>query len=169
MAQNEEIIDQEEDYLDDDDTMRDRYLTFRLGEEEYAVEIQYVTEIIGMQKVTQVPNVKDYIKGIINLRGIIYPVVEVRKRFMMDIVDYDERTCIIVVKVNNTGIGLIVDEVSEVMEIHAENISPAPQTYKGSQSRFIQGLGKAGDKVKIVLDINKLLYDELKAKETDID
>lgn len=166
MSVAEEIIENEDIYLDEDEnTLQDRYLTFKLGTEQYAFEIKYVTEIIGIQKITEVPNIKEYIKGIINLRGIIYPVVEVRKRFNMPEIEYDDRTCIIVVTLNNTGIGLIVDEVAEVLTILPKQISPPPQTNKGSQSRFINGIGKIGDQVKIMLDIHKLLYDELKQEK----
>ncbi len=147
-------------YEDEEDTLRDRYLTFVLGSEHYAFEIKYVTEIIGIQKVTEVPNIKEYIKGIINLRGIIVPIVDVRKRFGMEQIEYDDRACIIVVTINNTNIGLIVDEVAEVLSIPEDSISPAPLTNKGSKSRFILGMGKVDMNVKIVLDINKLLYDE---------
>lgn len=166
MDPNQEIIEQE-NMMDGEDTLRDRYLTFRLAGQEYAFEIKYVTEIIGIQKITEVPNILSYIVGIINLRGIIYPIVSVRKRFGLDVVDYTDRTCIIIVRVNNDGVGLIVDEVSEVMNIKENQISPPPQTNKGSQSRFISGIGKIGEHVKIILDINKLLYDEKRDKESE--
>ena len=160
MMQTDDLLEIDDIGTDDsDNTMLDRYLTFNLGSEQYAFEIKYVTEIIGIQNITPVPNIKSYIKGIINLRGIIYPVVCVRSRFNLSTIPYDDRTCIIVVNVNQNGIGLIVDEVAEVVKIEPETISPPPQTNKGSQSRYIKGIGKIGDKVDIILDINKLLYD----------
>jgi purine-binding chemotaxis protein CheW len=146
-------------YDEDEDTQADRYLAFKITTETYAVEIKYVIEIVGIQKITEVPNIKPFIKGIINLRGNIIPVVDVRKRFGLAIIDYNDRTCIIVVSINNTSVGLIVDEVQEVLNIPEEQISQPPQTNKGSQSRFIQGIGKIGDQVKILLNINSLLYD----------
>lgn len=161
MTQTDELLDIDDIGTDDsENTMLDRYLTFKLGLEQYAFEIQYVTEIIGIQNITPVPNIKQYVKGIINLRGIIYPVVCVRNRFHLPEVPYNDRTCIIVVNVNENGIGLIVDEVAEVLKILPNQISAPPQTNKGSQSRFIKGIGKLGDQIKIVLDINKLLYDD---------
>ncbi len=161
MTQNDELIDVDDFGTEDsENTMLDRYLTFKLGTEQYAFEIKYVTEIIGIQKITPVPNIKDYIKGIINLRGIIYPVVCVRNRFNLPVVPYNDRTCIVVVNVKENGIGLIVDEVSEVLKILPEQISTPPQTNKGSQSRFISGIGKLANNIVIILDINKLLHDD---------
>ncbi len=153
---------------EDEDTLKDRYLTFYIGGESYAIEIEYVREIIGIQKITSIPNIKSFIKGIINLRGIIIPVVEVRLRFGMKEIDYNDRTCIIVVHVNNTQIGLIVDEVSEVMKIEEDMVFPPPQTGKGSKSRFIKSLGRIDEDVKIMLDLIKLLYDT-KDSDTETD
>lgn len=161
MIQSDDLYDVEELGVeaDSENTLQDRYLTFKIGDEQYAFEIEYVTEIIGIQNITPVPNIKPFIKGIINLRGIIYPVVCVRKRFNIPEVPYNDRTCIIIVNVNQSGIGLIVDEVAEVIKILPEQISPPPQTNKGSHSKFIKGMGRVGDKLKIILDIHKLLYD----------
>jgi purine-binding chemotaxis protein CheW len=145
--------------IEDEDTLKDRYLTFYLGNEVYAFEIKYVTEIIGIQKITEVPNIKEHILGIINLRGIIVPVVDVRKRFSMPAIEYTERTCIIVVKVNNTEIGLLVDEVSEVMVIKSNIITTGPKTNKKTQSKFLEGMAKINNEVKLILNMKKLLYD----------
>jgi purine-binding chemotaxis protein CheW len=156
---NERDIDND-DLLDDEDTQKDRYLTFRLAEEEYAVEIRFVTEIIGIQRITEVPDVDAFIKGVINLRGKIIPVIDVRLRFHLEPKVYGDRTCIIVVDMNGTSVGLIVDEVSEVLLIPEANVSEPPKTTKGSQSRYIQGIGRVGENVKIILHINRLLSDE---------
>lgn len=145
--------------FDDEDTLKDRYLTFKIGKESYAFAIKYVTEIIGIQKITKVPNIKKHIKGIINLRGIILPVVEVRTRFNIPEIEYTDRTCIIHVNVEGVSVGLIVDEVSEVLNIPQDSIAPPPLTNKGSNSRFIYGVGKTDKSVKMILDIHKLLYD----------
>ena len=145
--------------IEDEDTLKDRYLTFHIGKEIYAFEIKYVTEIIGIQKITKVPNIKDYIIGIINLRGIIVPVVDVRKRFSMPEIEYTERSCIIVVKVNNSEIGLLVDEVSEVIVIKSNIISAGPKTNKKTQSKFLEGMATINNEVKLILNMNKLLYD----------
>lgn len=159
MAEIEENIDLLEDYLDDD-TQKDRFLSFKIANEDYGIEIKYIIEIIGIQKITKVPNISEYIKGIINLRGNIIPVVDVRTRFGLKEIEYNDRTCIIVVRLSNTSIGLIVDEVQEVVNITEENIAPPPATNKGSHSKFIQGIGKVGKNVKILLSINRLLYED---------
>jgi purine-binding chemotaxis protein CheW len=146
--------------LGDEDTQKDRFLTFKIGSEDYAIPIEFIIEIIGIMKITGIPNVRDYIKGIINLRGMIIPVINVRKRFNLPEAEYDERTCIVVIKHNNVTIGLIVDEVLEVLNIGAENIGPPPETNKGTGSQFIEGIGKVENEIKVVLGLQRLLYDE---------
>lgn len=169
MANPDELDEINEMLLEEDeDTQKDKYLTFHIDNEEHAIEIKYVNEIISIQKITAVPNVKKFIKGIINLRGNIIPVVGVRKRFNLEEIDFDEKTCIIVTNHNENAVGLIVDEVAEVLSIPEDAVAPAPQTKKGSHSRFIQGIGKVGDEVKIILNIEKLLYDT-DEKKVDID
>jgi len=145
---------------EDDETLLNRYLTFNIGDEIYGFEIMYVTEIIGMQKITKVPNIAEYVEGIINLRGIIYPVVEIRNRFGIEEVSYTEKTCIILVRVRNMGVGLIVDNVAEVMRIEPINIFPPPQTSKGSKSKYISSIAKLDQDVKILLDLEKLLFED---------
>ena len=142
------------------DTQKDKYLTFHLAGEDYAIEIKFVTEIVGMQDITEVPDLANYIRGVINLRGKVIPVIDVRLRFLMSPREYDSRTCIIIIHLQNTSVGLIVDEVSEVINIPAEQIDDPPRTMKGTKSRFIQGFGKVGNKVKMVLNIDKFLNDE---------
>ena len=153
--------DMDDDYLDleDEDTQKDKFLTFHLASEDYAVEIKYVTEIIGIQKITEVPEMPVYVKGVINLRGKVIPVIDVRLRFKLPPKEYGDRTCIVVVDIVGNAIGLIVDEVSEVLNIPENQVDPPPKTGKGSQSRYIQGIGKIGDTVKIVLNVEKLLND----------
>jgi len=149
-----------EDEDENEDTQEDKFLTFVLADEEYGIEIRYVTEIIGMQKITEVPDVPSYIRGVINLRGKVIPVMDVRLRFGLPERPYDERTCIVVINVAEQAVGLIVDRVSEVLDIPKSEIEPPPQVKKGSGSRFIEGLGKVGDTVKILLNAEKLLFDE---------
>jgi len=161
MADIDDDIMNEEYMLEDEvDAQQDKYLTFKIADEFYGIEIKHVIEIVGVQKITPVPNIKHYINGIINLRGNITPVLEVRKRFGLETIPYTERTCFIVVNVSNSSVGLIVDQVSEVINIPEAQISQPPQTNKGSHSRFIQGIGKIGSQIKILLNINKLLFDE---------
>lgn len=160
MSANEEKIVLEEELLDDEeDTQKDKYLTFQLAGEVYGIEIYFVTEIIGIQKITEVPDTPGFMKGIINLRGKVIPLIDVRSRFNLEEIEYGDRTCIIVVNVNDMPIGLIVDEVSEVLDITGVNIDPPPRTGKGTKSKYIKGIGKVGDNVKIILDIEKLLND----------
>ena len=135
----------EADATRDEDTMENKFLTFHLGQEDYGLEIRHVTEIIGVQKITDVPDMPDYIKGVINLRGKVIPVMDVRARFKLPARAYDDRTCIIVVQYNGTA---------------RDQIEPPPRTSRGKSSRFFSGMGKMGDEVKILLDVERLLYDE---------
>ena len=143
-----------------EDTLRGKYLTFAIGKESYGIEIRYVTEIIGMQPITEVPEVPQYVKGIINLRGKIIPVIDVRLKFRKEPIEYDDRTCIIVIALENITVGLIVDNVAEVMTIGEDNIVPPPDGRTGFQNRYIQGIGKAGDSVVLLLECQLLLSDD---------
>ena len=161
---------QDHDFLDDDmfdddeDTLKDRFLTFRIGQEDFGIEICHVTEIVNIPHITEVPDMPDFVKGVINLRGQVIPVMDVRTRFRLPPQAYNERTCVIVVSMNETQVGLIVDTVSEVLDIPAENISPPPAIARGGKGRYIQGMGRLENNVKILLDVNKLLFDEELAK-----
>ena len=157
---NSDLMDEELDDEETEDMQEDKYLTFHLHNEEYGIEIKHVTEIIGIQNITAVPDMPHYIKGVINLRGKVIPVMDVRIRFLMPELQYNDRTCIIVINVNGQLIGLIVDYVSEVLDIPKTNVEPPPKINKGTGSKFIQGMGKVGDKVKILLNADKLLYEE---------
>ena len=147
----EEMINQGED------TQKGKFLTFALGKEVYGIEISYVTEIIGIQPITQIPEVPDFVKGIVNLRGKIIPVIDVRLKFKKDAVEYNDRTCIIVVDIQNVSIGLIVDNVAEVLSIADEGIVPPPDSKTGFHNRYIKGVGKVGNDVKLILDCEMLL------------
>lgn len=150
-------------FLEEDeteDTQEGKFLTFILGEEEYGIEIRHVTEIIGIQNITEVPDMPAHVKGVINLRGKVIPVMDVRLRFGMPERPYDDRTCIVVINIDGQAVGLIVDRVSEVLNIPKDHIEPPPAVKKGEESRFVQGMGKVGEEVKILLDARKLLYDE---------
>ncbi len=140
-----------------EDTQKGKFLTFSLGKEVYAIEIRYVTEIIGIQPITEVPELLPYVKGIINLRGRIIPVLDVRIRFRKAPVDYNDRTCIIVIEVRDNYMGLIVDNVSEVLSIAEEETVPPPEM---AENKFIQAIGKVGSEVKLILDCDKLMNEE---------
>lgn len=150
-----EIIMQELEEFEED-TQKGKFLTFVTGSEAYGIEIKYVTEIIGIQPITEVPEVPEYIRGIINLRGKIIPVMDVRLRFKKPFKEYAERTCVIVIDVEDISIGLIVDSVAEVITIPDLDIVAPPEVSKGT-NKFIKGIGKVGNEVKLLLDCNKLL------------
>ncbi len=143
-----------------EDTQKGKYLTFVVEDEVYGIEIRYVTEIIGIQPITKVPESSDYIRGIINLRGKIIPVMDVRLKFRKPGIAYNDRTCIIVVDIGTIGIGLIVDNVAEVLDIPDEQIVPPPDSKSGFNSRYIMGIGKVGNDIKLILDCRKLVTSE---------
>ena len=132
------------------------YLTFKLSDEEYGVEILKVREINGVMDITAVPRMPVYMKGVINLRGSVIPVVDLRLKFGFEEIGHTEQTCIIVVDVGRE-IGIIVDTVSEVLDIKAADIEPPPSMGGSVDTSFILGMGKVGDKVKILLDIDQVL------------
>lgn len=144
----------------EEDTQAGKFLTFSLDGETFGIEIRYVTEIIGIQAITVIPEVPDYIKGIINLRGKVIPVIDVRLKFGKEEIEYNERTCIIVIDINEISVGLIVDFVDEVLNISDENIADAPKSKTGFTNKYIKGIGKVDDKVQLLLDCEKLLKDE---------
>lgn len=144
----------------EEDTQKGRFLIFSLGQEDYGIEIKYVMEIIRLQSITQVPELPDYVKGVINLRGKIIPVMDVRLRFQKEEQEYDNRTCIIIVDIQETSLGLVVDRVSEVLTIPEEQIASPPQVTKGFHHKYIKGVGKVGSQIKLLIDSDKLLDEE---------
>jgi purine-binding chemotaxis protein CheW len=141
-----------------------KYLTFVLAGEEYGIGILKVKEIIGIMAITTVPQTPAYMKGVINLRGKVIPVVDLRLKFGMEAMDYTERTCIIVVEIANSGqkvmIGILVDSVSEVLNIKGGDIEDTPNFGSRLSTDYILGMAKTGGKVKILLDIDKVLSAE---------
>ncbi len=143
-----------------------KFLTFVLSDEEYGIEILKVREIIGLMDITTVPQTPDYMKGVINLRGKVIPVIDLRMKFLMPEEEHTQETCVIVVEVNSTSIGIIVDSVSEVADINGGEIEDAPKFGQGIDTSFIMGLGKVKDKIIIMLDIDAVLStDELEMVE----
>ena len=144
------------------DTQKGKYVTFKSGNEYFGLKIEYVSEIIGVQEITEIPESEDYIKGLINLRGKIIPVIDVRIRFKQEPFEYTDRTCIIVIEFNNLVVGLIVEKIAEVVEIQEENILPSPSIGRAdkSQNKYVYAIGKVGDDVKLLLDPDRLLNDE---------
>ena len=143
-----------------EDTQKGKFLTFSVGKEAYGIEIKFVTEIIGIQDITEVPELPNYVKGIINLRGKIIPVIDVRLRFKKQSKEYNDRTCIVVIDIKEISVGLIVDNVAEVINIDESNIVPPPDIKTGFHNRYVRGIGKVGNEVKLLLDCDKLLNDE---------
>ncbi len=141
-----------------------KYLTFSLAGEEYGIGILKIREIIGMMPVTTMPRTPDFVKGVINLRGKVIPIVDLRLRFNMDSMDYTERTCIIVVEITGENgtvqIGIVVDSVSEVLNVRGEDIEETPTFGTQLDTRFIQGMAKINDGVKILLDIDRIFGSE---------
>lgn len=144
------------------DEQKGKYMTFKSGNEYFGLKIQYVSEIIQFQTITAIPETEDYIKGLINLRGKVIPVIDVRLRFKQDAFQYDDRTCIIVINVKSMLVGLIVEKIAEVVEIKEENILPPPTIgrVEKAHNKYVYGIGKVGDSVKLLLDPDKLLNDE---------
>jgi purine-binding chemotaxis protein CheW len=146
-----------EEALKTEDTLQGRFLTFTLGQEIYGIAIKYVVEIIGIQSITVVPEVPHYIKGIINLRGKIIPVIDVRLKFGKEPTEYNDRTCVIVIEIGEVSVGLIVDNVDEVLTIEEHDIAAPPANRTGFENRYIMGIGKIGNRVQLLLDCEKLL------------
>ncbi len=138
-----------------------KYITFRLGSEEFAIQVLQVREIVGIQEITAVPQTPHGVKGVINLRGKVIPVVDLRLRFGLEELEYSQRTCIIVVQIDGAGgrvlVGVIVDAVSEVLNLQATDIEDTPDFGTGVALPYLLGMAKVKGKVKILLDINAAL------------
>ncbi|MGL1862512.1 MAG: chemotaxis protein CheW [Pseudodesulfovibrio sp.] len=157
-----------EDIVDIDDVETDQELiqlvTFSIGEEEFGVNILQVQEIIRTMEITNVPRAPEFVEGVINLRGKVIPIVDMRSRFGLDAKGHDKYTRIIVVEFNNIIVGFVVDSVSEVLRIPANAVQPPPPVVAGMDSDYIDGVGKLDDRLLILLDLNSLLNtDEMEA------
>lgn len=138
-----------------------KVMTFHIGDQIYGIEIQNVLEIIEMQHITKIPHVPTYIKGIINVRSKVVPIVDIRTRFGKPEIPYTSRTCIIIVTVDDDSVGIIVDKVADVEDIHSGDISATPEARNVNTQSFIQYMIRSGDIVKLILDVDKLLGDEV--------
>ncbi len=139
------------------DSIDNMYLTFQVEDETYAVNIACVTEIVGMQRISEIPDVPVYIKGAMNLRGKVIPVMDQRLRFGLPARAYDERTTIIVLDLEGVPTGLVVDHVTDVLTIPPANIEPPPHWLGKGQQGVVRGLGKLNDGVSIILDVPQLV------------
>ncbi|TDU25938.1 CheW protein [Panacagrimonas perspica] len=137
--------------------MPNEFLTFALGAEEYGVDILKVQEIRGYDTVTRIPDAPDFIKGVINLRGTIVPVVDMRLKFKLGKADYNEFTVMIILNIAHRVVGMVVDGVSDVMQLSAEQIRPAPEFGGAVNTRFITGIGALDKRMLILVDIEKLM------------
>lgn len=144
----------------DEDTLKDKYLTFYTDNQLYGIPISDVVQIVGMQEITQVPEFPSYAKGIINLRGIIIPIIDVRLRLKKEEIGYNERTCIIVTNIKGSHLGFIVDSVNEVTNVYKENISSPPQMGTDYVNTYITGIAKLNEKIVLIIDLKKVLNDK---------
>lgn len=150
-----------ENYSDsNEETMSGRFLTFQVGKETYGIKIRYVIDIVGLQPLTVVPEMPDYMKGIINLRGKIIPIMDVRLRFRMSQNEYDDRTCIIVIDMNGVSIGIVIDSVCEVLTINDEDIMKKPGLITNDGCDYISNIGSVDNKIILLIDCGKLLSDK---------
>ncbi len=145
-------------------TREGKYLTFRLGDEEFGIAILKVREIIGMMSFTPIPRTPDFVKGVINLRGKVIPVIDLRLKFGMESIPYDDRTCIVVVEVGfgegATSIGIVVDGVDEVANVKSEEVEATPSFGVSLDTAYILGMAKSGEKVRILLEIDRVLGED---------
>lgn len=143
---------------------KDKFLSFMLYNEEYCIEILKVKEILGMMDITMVPQTPDYLRGVINLRGLIVPITDLRRKFNFPDLEYSERTCIVVVEIDNNGevmlLGVTVDAINEVIGITKDNISKVPYINAKIKADYIMGITEVDNSVKILLDIDKVLSDD---------
>ncbi len=147
-----------------EETRAGKYLTFKLADEDYGISLLKVREIIGMMPITSVPRTPEFIKGVINLRGKVIPVTDLRLRFDMPEIDYTDRTCIIVVEVEGESatvqMGIVVDAVTEVLPVKDEEIEPAPEFGAKVDTHYILGMANMDGTVKILLEIDRVMTAE---------
>lgn len=151
-------MDMDRSKRQDDELMQ--LVTFSIGEEEFGVDILKVQEIIRTMEITKVPRAQDFVEGVINLRGKVIPIIDLRRRFGLDSKAHDKHTRIIVIEINNMIVGFVVDSVSEVLRIPASTVEPPPPVVAGLESEYISGVGKLHDRLLILLDLDKLLSGE---------
>ena len=144
-------------------------VTFRLGSGEYAIDIMQAKEIIKMEKITLIPNAPDFVEGVINLRGNIIPIIDLKKRFNLEETEGDKNTGIIIVKIEDVDMGIIIDSISKVVSIANSDIQPPPPMLSGIGQKYIKGVGKLEDKLLVVLDLEKLFTTDEEDEETTAD
>ncbi|AJW47107.1 Chemotaxis signal transduction protein CheW [Ralstonia mannitolilytica] len=140
-----------------EDTGGEEYLAFTLGREEYGIDILKVQEIRGYETVTRIANAPDFIKGVINLRGIIVPIVDLRIKFQLERVEYNQYTVVIILNLKDRVVGIVVDGVSDVLTLQSQQIKPAPEFSGALDTEYIRGLGSIDERMLILVDIERLL------------
>ena len=143
-----------------DNSVLGKAMTFNIGDQVYGIEIQYVKEIIEVQRITKVPHVPPYIKGIINVRSKVVPIVDIRIRFGKPEIPYTTRTCIIILELGDVSVGIIVDSVADVEDVHMTEISATPDNNSVNTNDFIQYMIRSDDTTKLILDVAKLLDEQ---------
>ncbi len=153
----------------EDEIEKEQYMTFKCEDEIYGISIKYVNEIIGLSQITKVPETQDYLIGLINLRGKIIPVIDVRIRFGKEPLEYNDRTCVIVIDVKSTVIGLIVDAIDEVAAFAENEITPPPSVSDLAMQakKYVFGIGRVNGEVKLLLDPDKLINDPEPEKDDE--
>lgn len=159
---SEELDLMDDDLNGSDDSQKGMFMTFQIADECYGIAITFVQEIVGIQSITAVPEIEDYIKGLINIRGKIIPVIDVRVRLKQTPREYTDRTCIIVIDVKSTTVGLIVDEIAGVITVNENEIilPPSLSQSNAGNSKYVFGLVRVENEVKLLLDPEKLIRDE---------
>ena len=142
--------------LSDNAELQGKFLIFSVHDVEYGIDIGNVTEIIGIQDMTPIPNSPPYVRGITNIRGTIVPVVDMRLRFGIEEAEYNERTCIVLISSENMYIGLVVDSVEDVVQLTPENILPLPQGSVAENNKYLKAIGKDGENIKQIIDIERI-------------
>ena len=157
------------DVIVEDEIQKEQYMTFKCSDEIYGISIKYVNEIIGLSQITKVPETQDYLIGLINLRGKIIPVIDVRIRFGKEPLEYNDRTCVIVIDVKSTVIGLIVDAIDEVAAVAENEITPPPSVSDLARQakKYVFGIGRVNGEVKLLLDPDKLINDPEPEKDDE--
>lgn len=157
------------DVIVEDEIQKEQYMTFKCSDEIYGISIKYVNEIIGLSQITKVPETQDYLIGLINLRGKIIPVIDVRIRFGKEPLEYNDRTCAIVIDVKSTVIGLIVDAIDEVAAFAENEITPPPSVgdLAIQAKKYVFGIGRVNGEVKLLLDPDKLINDPEPEKDDE--
>lgn len=157
------------DVIVEDEIQKEQYMTFKCSDEIYGISIKYVNEIIGLSQITKVPETQDYLIGLINIRGKIIPVIDVRIRFGKEPLEYNDRTCVIVIDVKSTVIGLIVDAIDEVAAFAENEITPPPSVSDLAMQakKYVFGIGRVNGEVKLLLDPDKLINDPEPEKDDE--